>query len=262
VLILGISTSTQQVGCAIGGHEGVLAATQSARGRRHAETLAPAIAMLRQQAQVELDEIGCVAVDLGPGLFTGLRVGIATAKALAHALRVPMIGVTSLDLVAFPVRWSPRVIVTAIDARRGEVFTASYRQVPGGIQRLDAYRVCSPEELVTELLARRDDLLLVGDGAWRHAACFSELSGVEMADQGLSYPSPSSLVQLAHARALREEFVNPWELEPLYLRPPDAAINWATRDGRAKDPSDADGEIDDSSDHPDGQKERDGSSSR
>lgn len=231
MLILGISTSTAQVGCAIGGHEGVLASVQSARGRRHAENLVPAIDVLRRQAEVELDDISCVAVDLGPGLFTGLRVGISTAKAMAHALRLPMIGVTSLDLVAFPVRWSPRLIVAAIDARRGEVFTTTYRQVPGGIQRLVPYRVCSPEDLVTELLASRDDVLLVGDGAVRYAECFAELSQVELADQGLAYPSPASLVQLAHAQALREEFVNPRELQPLYLRPPDAAINWATRDG-------------------------------
>lgn len=232
MLILGISTSTQQVGCAIGGHEGVLAAVQSARGKRHAETLTPAIDVLRQQAQVDLREIGCVAVDLGPGLFTGLRVGIATGKALAHALRVPMVGVTSLDLVAFPVRFSPRLVVAAIDARRGELFTAAYRQVPGGIQRLTDYRVQTPDDLATELLATtRDEVLLVGDGAHRYAGRFDDLAGVEVADQGLAYPSPQSLVQLAHARALREEFCKPWELEPIYLRAPDAAINWSTRDG-------------------------------
>src|SRR3954466_13917451 len=92
VLILGIETATMQVGCAIGGHEGVLASTHSARGKRHAESLAPAIEFTCTQARVSLSEIGVVAVDLGPGLFTGLRVGIATAKAIAQALRVPMIG--------------------------------------------------------------------------------------------------------------------------------------------------------------------------
>ena len=231
MLILGLTTSTQQVGCAIGGHEGVLASVQSARGRRHAESLVPAIDTLRQQAQIDLSELGCVAVDLGPGLFTGLRVGIATAKALAHALRVPMIGVTSLDLVAFPVRWTPRLIFAVIDARRDELFVASYRQVPGGIQRLDDYRVASPKDLATDLLAIRDDVLLVGDGAVRYADEFSDLARVEVADRGLAYPSAASLVQLAHAQALREEFVNSWDLQPLYLRAPDAAINWATRDG-------------------------------
>src|ERR1700709_621138 len=95
VLILGIETATVAAGCAIGGHEGVLAMAQSARGRRHAESLAPQIEFICTQAQIELSEISVIAVDLGPGLFTGLRVGVATAKALAHALRVPMIGVPS-----------------------------------------------------------------------------------------------------------------------------------------------------------------------
>ena len=72
----------------------MLASTQSVRGRQHAETLAPAIEFTCRQARIELSEISVVAVDLGPGLFTGLRVGVAAAKAMAHALRVPMIGVS------------------------------------------------------------------------------------------------------------------------------------------------------------------------
>ena len=80
----------------------MLAQIHSSRGKRHAESLAPAIDFLRQQARIDLDEIGCVAVDVGPGLFTGLRVGVAAAKAMAHALRVPMVGVASLDLARVP----------------------------------------------------------------------------------------------------------------------------------------------------------------
>jgi tRNA threonylcarbamoyladenosine biosynthesis protein TsaB len=231
VLILGITTSTMQVGCAIGGHEGVLGSTHSSRGKRHAETLAPAIDFLRRQARIDLTEIGCVAVDVGPGLFTGLRVGIAAGKAMAHALRIPMVGVTSLDLLAFPVRWSPRLIVTAIDARRGELFTASYRQVPGGVQRVSDYRISSPDDLAGDLEATRGEVLLLGDGALRYHEVFDDLSHVERGDHGLAHPSAAALVQLAHPRALREDFVQPWELEPLSLRRPDADINWSTRDG-------------------------------
>src|SRR3954452_8624557 len=102
VLILGIETATAQVGCAIGGHEGVLASSHSARGKRHAENLTPAIEFVCRQARVDLADISCVAVDHGPGLFTGLRVGVASGKAIAQALRVPMIAVSSLDLLAFP----------------------------------------------------------------------------------------------------------------------------------------------------------------
>ncbi|MCI3948760.1 MAG: peptidase family protein [Acidimicrobiales bacterium] len=231
MLILGIDTATPAVGCAIGGHEGVLASFSAARGRRHAETLVPAIDHLRRAVGIELDELGAVAVDVGPGLFTGLRVGVATAKAMASALRVPVVGVPSLDLVAFPVRFTPRLIASVVDARRGEIFFAFYRQVPGGIQRLSEPRVGSTDELTAELLATGEECLAVGDGAIRYADELRELTTVEVADAGLAHPSAASLVQLAHARALREEFVNPWDVEPVYLRKADAEINWSVRTG-------------------------------
>jgi tRNA threonylcarbamoyladenosine biosynthesis protein TsaB len=233
VLILGIETATQQVGCAIGGHEGVLGLFECARGRRHAETLAPAIEFVTSTTGIELGEISVVAVDVGPGLFTGMRVGLATAKAIAHALRVPMIGISSLDLLAFPLRHTLRTIVTVIDARRGELFYAFYRQVPGGVQRLGDLQVGTPDELLADLVATNDEHLLVGDGALRYREQLAEVQGLEFAEQWLAYPSAAPLVQLAHARALREDWVQPWELEPIYLRKPDAEINWATREGRA-----------------------------
>lgn len=232
MIILGIDTATPQVGCAIGGHEGVIASFSTSKGKRHAETLVPAIDFLCRQAHIELVEIGAIAVDVGPGLFTGLRVGVATAKAMASALRVPVVGVSSLDLLAFPLRWSNRRIVSVVDARRGEVFYAFYRQVPGGVQRLSEPQVGSPEELCNEMQATGEDCVAVGDGARRYADQLVDLIKVEIADAGLAYPSPSSLVQLAHARALREEFVNPWDVSPVYLRKADAEINWVSREAR------------------------------
>ena len=229
MIILGIDTATPQVGVAIGGHEGVIASFSTAKGKRHTETLVPAIDFLCRQAHIELDEIGAIAVDVGPGLFTGLRVGVSTAKAMASALRVPVIGVTSLDLLAFPLRWSNRRILSVVDARRGEVFFAAYRQVPGGVQRLTEPRVATPDELCSEITATGEECLAVGDGARRYAEQLNELTRIEIADAGLAHPNPSSLVQLAHARALREEFVNAWDLKPVYLRKADAEINWSTR---------------------------------
>ena len=226
MLILGIETASVQVGCAIGGHEGVIASFHAARKRRHVEALVPAIEFTCHQAGVTLDELGAIAVDIGPGLFSGLRVGVTTAKTLAQALRLPMVGVSSLDLLAFPVRHSSRLIVPAIDARRGELFYAFYRQVPGGAQRLTAYQVGSPDDLASELLARGEDCLVVGDGALRYPEILTEVSGAEAGGATTAFPSAASLVELAHPQALREEFVQPWELEPLYLRKSDAEINW------------------------------------
>lgn len=230
MLILGIETATEQVGVAIGGHEGVITTFEVARGRRHAEILTPAIEFVCRQADIDLDEIGCIAVDVGPGLFTGMRVGLSTAKALALALRVPMIGIASLDLLAFPCRHTDRVVVPVIDARKGEVFWSMYRQVPGGVQQVSPPTVGPIDDLVADLLARSQEALCVGDGAERYRD--EILDGYRCEISGPVHPSPGALVQLAHARALREEWLRADEIEPMYLRAPDAQINWATRESR------------------------------
>lgn len=230
MLILGVETATEQVGVAIGGHEGVIATFEVARGRRHAEILTPAIEFVCKQSDIDVAEIGCLAVDVGPGLFTGMRVGLATAKALALALRIPVIGISSLDLLAFPCRHTDRVVVPVIDARKAEVFWAMYRQVPGGVQQVSAPTVGPVDDLVADLLARSQDVLCVGDGAERYRDDIME--GYRCEISAPVHPSAAALVQLAHAKALREEWVRPDEIEPVYLRAPDAQINWATRESR------------------------------
>lgn len=230
MLILGIETATEQVGVSIGGHEGVIATFEVARGRRHAEILTPAIEFVCRQASVGLTEIGCVAVDVGPGLFTGMRVGLSAAKALALGLRVPMIGISSLDLLAFANRHTDRVVVPVIDARKSEVFWATYRSVPGGVQQVGEATVGPVDDLVADLLAGSDDVLCVGDGAARFRD--EILDGYHCEISGPVHPSSGALVQLAHSRALREDWVRPDAITPVYLRAPDAMINWSTRGGR------------------------------
>lgn len=239
MLILGIETATAQVSVALGSHEGVLALFEVARGRHHAEALVPAIDFLCHQANVTMREIGVVAVDVGPGLFTGMRVGIAAGKAIAQALRIPMIGISSLDLLAFPQRRTERLVVPVIDARRGEVYYAAYRSVPGGVQRIVEPTVASPDDLIGDLVARGDEVLCVGDGARVYREqLLAAVTKVDIADQSSPYPSAAPLVRLAHARAMREEWVQPSALEPMYLRKPDAQINWSTRavSGRSATP--------------------------
>ena len=142
-----------------------------------------------------------------------------------------MITVSSLDLLAFPLRFTGRRIAAVIDARRSEVFWAFYRAVPGGVQRMGEPTVSTPDELAAELLAQGGETLLVGDGAIRYSQQLGDITGVEIAGGDHAYPSARSLVQLAHARALREEWVRPHEVELLYLRKPDAEINWSIREG-------------------------------
>jgi tRNA threonylcarbamoyladenosine biosynthesis protein TsaB len=233
VLLLALDTSTSQVSVAFGDGGEVVGAVRLAGGRRHAEQLAPAIEYLRDECGVRLDHLAAIAVGIGPGLFTGLRVGVTTAKVMAQALRIPVVGVPSLDLVAYPLRHTERTVVAVLDARRKEVFAARYQSVPGGVQRVSDYGVHAPAELVADLAADNSDfphgLLLAGDGVALHASEFAALEHAEAAGAEFASPSVAALVTLATARAEREEFEQPAELRPLYLRQSDAEIAWNHR---------------------------------
>jgi len=229
-VILALDTTTRTGGCAVLRDGDVLAEVPGDAARTHAERLPGDLMVVLDVAGLALPDVDVFAVATGPGSFTGLRVGIATAKAMALALRVPMIGLTSLDLLAYPFRHSHREIVAVIDAKRGEVFTARYRHVPGGMQRMTDYEVVAPEDLAGDLAVRSDVDLLVGDGATRYEELFGGNDHVELGPPGMASPTAVALVELAHPRALREEFVQPAEIQPMYLRKADAQINWSMRE--------------------------------
>jgi tRNA threonylcarbamoyladenosine biosynthesis protein TsaB len=234
MLVLGLDTSTRRVGVVLTSEAGLLARVEfggasSSGPPRHAETLSPAIAYVCREAGMAVDHLSAIAVGIGPGMFTGLRVGVTTAKVLAQALRIPVIPVPSLDLLAYPLRHSRALVVPAIDARRHEVYYALYRPVPGGVQRVSDYELGTAEDLAGEIEARGEDVLLCGDGAARFRSVFAELDRVEFAGIAHAAPSLSALAELAVARYEREEFSPPGDVLPLYLRQSDAEISWETR---------------------------------
>jgi tRNA threonylcarbamoyladenosine biosynthesis protein TsaB len=220
-LILAIESATARVGCAVGAADEVLASAQSTRPRRHAESLVPQIRFVLEQAGVTTRDIELVAVDVGPGLYTGLRVGVTTAKAMAHTLAVPVIAVTSLDAIAHEAGGDADITV-AIDARRGEVFHADYRVGDLGSSTGSEPAVSSPEVLAG-VLAGRPGVRIVGDGAIAHEAVFTS-SGLSVG--GPSYPSAEAVLALAVSRI--DAAVSPAEIEPRYLRRPDAVAKWGS----------------------------------
>ncbi|MGI8406947.1 MAG: tRNA (adenosine(37)-N6)-threonylcarbamoyltransferase complex dimerization subunit type 1 TsaB, partial [Actinomycetota bacterium] len=165
MLILGIETSTPQASVAIGSEQGVVASALVSRGASYNEFLLPAIRFCLEEAGLGYRNLGGIAVGLGPGLFTGMRVGVATAKALAQTLSLPIAGMSSLDVLAYSVRYAPKTICAALDARRNEVFHAFYRSSPGGLQRMTDYRVERPEQLAIGIASRPEEVLMVGNGA-------------------------------------------------------------------------------------------------
>lgn len=207
MIVLGIESATARAGVAIGTADGVIASAEVTRGPRHAEILVPAVKFVCEQAGIELSEVTAIAVDIGPGLFTGLRVGIATANGLAQALGIPMIGVSSLDLLAHPMRHTATDIVSVIDARRSEVYAARYGVTDNELKRVMEPTVLPPDDLVAQLTAT-PDVIVVGDTLADHGAVFA-------------LPSAQTLVEIAVTR----NPVDPSAIAPLYLRKSDAELN-------------------------------------
>jgi tRNA threonylcarbamoyladenosine biosynthesis protein TsaB len=204
-VLLAFDTATPFVSVALHDGEDVVAELASDQKMRHGEQLAPLIdAALRQQGLVRQD-LTALAVGVGPGPFTGLRVGLVTARTLAFVLEIPVYGVCSLDVLALETVESGTVsgdFVVATDARRKEVYLATYDD---GGRRLDGPVVDKPAVLATGLPA-------VGEGSLLYPDHFPNPTGP-------ARPSAGWL-----ARAVAEERAELRDPEPLYLRRPDAAM--------------------------------------
>ncbi len=208
--VLAITSSTAVVGVAVADGGTVVGFEEITTDRRHAEELAPMVQRVLAAAGLSLHDLDTLAVDVGPGRFTGLRVGLATVRSLAFALDLPVVGVTSLEILA--AGQTARPLTAVIDARRAEVFQQTF-MVDGSAS--DA--IVGPAE---DLAAFVDvDHVVVGDGGDR----YHELYGARLvADQA---PSASVLARLATEREAKPGRT----IEPMYLREPDVQINIKTR---------------------------------
>jgi len=207
VLVLALDTSTPAVTAALGevtdgGMKGI-AERRTVDPRAHGERLAPQVQLVLDDAGVRPRELAAIVAGLGPGPFTGLRVGLATAAAMGQALGIPTYGICSLDALGRAA--GPGRVLVATDARRREVYFASY---VGGV-RVSGPDVAKPAEVLVE--ADR----AVGEGALK----YSEIFGIPIDDRVL-YPSGEALIALAAEQIRRRAPGDP--LTPLYLRRPDA----------------------------------------
>jgi tRNA threonylcarbamoyladenosine biosynthesis protein TsaB len=231
VLVLGIETSTPRASVALVTQTEVVASYEIGRGKSQDQVLMPATQALLADADLRFDQIGGVAVGLGPGLFTGLRVGVATAKSLAQTLGISIVGMSSLDVLAHSVRYTRRVICTCVDARRSEVFWAFYRATPGGVQRLTDFRCAPAEHCANEIEARGEGVLVVGNGPHLYPLAFSEgTRDLEIAGIGVATPTAIPLAELAVSRLLREDSDRLADVRPLYIRKSDAEMTWEARE--------------------------------
>ena len=233
---MAIETATETVGVAVRTAAGVEADFTLTGRRRHVETLTPALEHLLAQVDLAPGQIDAVAVDIGPGLFTGLRVGVAAAKGLAQSLGLGVIGLTSLEiLTAAAARSALRgIVVACVDARRGEIFaSASELNASGAVSaEVVAAGLFTPPELAEALGALGGTTVhAVGDGALRYADVLQAVDGVDVAAPALSFPPPATLLALAleQLEAGRPP-VEPGCVVPLYMREADAKSNFARAD--------------------------------
>jgi tRNA threonylcarbamoyl adenosine modification protein YeaZ len=216
VLLLGLDTATPGVTVAL--HDGgqPLAQLVTVDAHRHAELLAPSIAKIIADAGVSQSDLTGIAVGVGPGPQTGLRVGVVTAKALGAALGIPVYGVCTLDVIAADVEGETSFLV-ATDARRRELYFARYDETG---------RSSGPDVSEPELIPERE-LPVAGEGAMLYPELFPHSTGP-------AYPAAATLCRLAAAALGRGETVadaaaasaGRWPVllppEPLYRRRPDA----------------------------------------
>jgi tRNA threonylcarbamoyladenosine biosynthesis protein TsaB len=239
VNIVAIETATENFGVAVRTAAGVQAEFSLAGRRRHVESLTPALTHLLAQVELDPGDIDVVAVDLGPGLFTGLRVGVSTAKGLAQALGLGVVGLSSLDvLVDAAAGLGHRgLVLSAVDARRGEVF-ATLRDVTisdGPPVEILAPALFAPDALAGALAdLGGQPVLAVGDGAQRYADVLGAVDGVTCVTGALSAPPASTLLGLALALIDRGDVPVPaQDVVPIYMREADARSNFAQVDRAA-----------------------------
>ena len=225
--MLGIETATHAVGVALADEQGPIGHVEIVRGRRHAETLVPAIASLLAQSGHVHADIGAVAVDVGPGLFTGLRVGVAAAKAFALALGVPIVTATSLEILAHEVAvgglWEGSVF-SVVDARRKEVYAQRFSiDAAGAATAAEDAWVGPAVSVVDRARADGRPAYVVGDGAARHIELFANVPDLRCLPA--ASPSVAALLSLAAGRTP----ISADGVALVYLRAPDAEINWVQR---------------------------------
>ncbi|HSG78077.1 MAG TPA: tRNA (adenosine(37)-N6)-threonylcarbamoyltransferase complex dimerization subunit type 1 TsaB [Acidimicrobiia bacterium] len=223
--IVAIETATAASSVALGEDGEVVASAARTDRRGHVEFLVPALDFSFSQAGWAAADIDVVAVDVGPGLFSGIRTGLATAQALAGAVGAQLVPVVSLDVVALRAATGRRRIWAVIDARRGEVAVAPYRPVPGGVVRDGPIELMAPNTLRGLLESDPADKLIVGDWQVLPDDVFRGVHGVKLARP--RHPSAEAALQLAELAVERDDVPHPDEVRPRYLREPDVRISWS-----------------------------------
>ena len=221
--ILALETSAKAVSAAITEDGRVLASGYQDTGLTHSRTLMPIVEHLFRNTELAAEDLDAIAVAVGPGSFTGIRIGVSAAKGLAFALDKPAIAVSTLAAMARNVSFAGGLIVCAMDARRQQVYNALFDAERAGPVRLTPDRAISLADLAEELRTDPRPKTVVGDGG-RMCADFLAEQGVpcRLAPPHLVMQNAMSVALEAEVLAAQGALVSAQTLSPIYLRPPQA----------------------------------------
>ncbi|MEG2420393.1 MAG: tRNA (adenosine(37)-N6)-threonylcarbamoyltransferase complex dimerization subunit type 1 TsaB [Oscillospiraceae bacterium] len=216
MIVLALESSAVTASVALCDGEKLLAQSFQNSGLTHSRTLLPMAEDLLKNCGKTLADVECIAVAAGPGSFTGLRIGIATAKGLAWAAALPCAACSTLEAMAWQMAHTDGEICAVMDARRSQVYNARFLAKDGVITRLTPDRAIGLSDLAAEL---KKEQILVGDGG---ELCYNEFRKtgikVKLAPPHLQYQTAWGVARLSLELAKKGELVPPEDLEPSYHR--------------------------------------------
>jgi tRNA threonylcarbamoyl adenosine modification protein YeaZ len=216
---LAIDTSTEMASVALVEGGEVLAESTWCCEQSHSQELLPHLVGLLEQSGWELQSAGYIIVARGPGGFNGLRVGISTAKGLAFSLSIPIIGISTLGMIAYQHASSGLPVCPVLPAGRGEIATAMYQKKDGNWSQLVAEHITTVDELCSQISS---ETIFCGE----YASVIAERLREQLGQKAIVTSPPSSsqrlalLVRLGQQRAKKDDYDDPVTLQPLYLRRP------------------------------------------
>lgn len=164
MIVLAIEVSAQAASAALVNSEKILAEVTVNNKLNHSVTLMPMVEFMFKTVEFELSDVDYIAVTTGPGSFTGIRIGVATAKALAHGAGKKLLGVPTLDALAYNIFDESNIIVPIMDARRNQVYTCFYSHFGGSMQKLTDYMAVDISECLEKACSYNKGVIFLGDG--------------------------------------------------------------------------------------------------
>jgi tRNA threonylcarbamoyladenosine biosynthesis protein TsaB len=224
MLTLAFDTSSKTAAVAILRYDIILYDTIVNIDLNHSEVLLPAIEQACLQAKIKIAEIDLFACTLGPGSFTGLRIGASTLKGLMLATRKPAVGISSLAALALNVGESSKIICSVMDAGRGQVYIAHFRYKENGVlEQTGDDRVVNPSDIEYD---SNKEMIFVGDGAVKYSDIINDYGNRKnsIAPKTQQYIRASSIGILGMEKYRRNELLDARTFVPVYLRSADAIL--------------------------------------